>query len=140
MYNHPLSSDEEILVLLKRKLPIIYICKDILTLKKKEEQKETYEYHLNQWNNICGSYFASRDSQVLKCSLIWNKETYLIIPDENRSFYNLTGLSYQCVELLHEIIQRYREEYTDYDYDELYSILSYKIIEEMTNKRKFKKI
>ena len=140
MYKYQLSSDEEILALLKVKIPIIYICKDILKFKKKDEQKDTYEYHKNQWDNIVGSYFATRDSQYLRFSLISNRETYLVITDQNRSFYNLTGLSYQCVELLHETIKMYGKKSIDFDFDELYSILSNKIMEQMTIKRRFTKI
>ena len=68
---------------------------------------------------------------------IWDASTYTVKKDHNPTFYNLTGISYQIIELLHELIKINRVDsensrIEDYKYwltynDKLFSFLADKI-------------
>ena len=126
-----LNSDEYILACLKRKISETSICKKILKLKKMIEKKETDEYYLERWENIAGIHYMLHDTHLGKFSHIWDKTSYIIKKDHKSFFYDRTGISYQVIELLHELIKKsYDKESLKYD-DDLYSILANKIMIEM---------
>ena len=142
IYKRHLSSDETILLYLKEKINHnVDICKYILKQKKELEKKETLEWYIERWENIAGAHYIIHDTHEGKFSYIFNEENYIVKPDHKLNFINLTGISYQVIELLHELIKinRICSENThieDYKYwinndDKLYAILSKKITERM---------
>jgi len=142
IYKRHLSSDETILLYLKEKINHnVDICKYILKQKKELERKETLDWYIERWENIAGSHYILHDTHEGKFSYIFNEENYIVKPDHKLNFINLTGISYQVIELLHELIKinRICSENThieDYKYwinndDKLYAILSKKITERM---------
>lgn len=155
IYVKPLKKDEYILLLLKEKLNYnIDLCKIILDIKNSIENKETIEYYIDRWENIAGSHYILHDTHEGKFSYIFNQNDYIIKKDHKPIFYHLTGISYQVVELIHELIKIKNEnkeifsngvtiniplpyiEYKDWlkHDDKLYSILSKKIMFEMKKK------
>jgi len=114
------------------------VCQYILyTLKYIEEIEkiETYNYHMDRWNNIAGSFFKIKDSHQNHFSHIWDDINYIIIKDHKPDFFNYTGISYQVVDLIHELINKsYDKKYLYYE-DKLYGKLASKIMVEM-NKSK----
>jgi len=137
-----LTSYEHIYGILRLFINEPTICKYILNYKKQLEEIDTLEYHSKRWETIAGSHFMLRDSHEGKYSLIVNYETYLVKPDHRFTFYHLTGISYQIIDLIHELIKlknidalensfinNYKE-YLNYD-DALYSELSKKIMVQM---------
>ena len=129
--NKQLNSDEYILACLKRKISETNICKKILKLKKETEKKEIDEYYLERWENIAGVHYMLHDTHLGKFSHIWDETSYIIIKDHKSLFYDRTGISYQVIELIHELIKKsHDKEWFKYD-DNLYSILANKIMIEM---------
>ena len=97
-------------------------------------------YYINRWENIAGTHYMLHDTHMGKFSTIFNDKHYIIKKDHKPIFFNLTGISYQVVELIHELIKiklypKYMglgyKEWLKHD-DELYSILSKKIMSKMT--------
>ena len=138
IYRPPVTKDESILLILKELVNHnIDVCKLIIQQKKSLEAKETMEYYYDRWENIAGSHYRLHDTHEGKYSLIWDSSTYRVIKDHNPIFYNLTGISYQIIELLHELIKINRidsvnSRIEDYKYwltynDKLFSILADKI-------------
>jgi hypothetical protein len=99
-----LTNDENINMILSRYIPIPEIRKDIINKKKELESDETLEYYNEIWKNIIGYYFVTRDTKVGKFSQILDGKKYIIKPDHRLEFFERTGLSYQIIELLHELI------------------------------------
>jgi len=138
IYRRPVTKDESILLILKVLVNHnIDICKIIIQQKKSLEAKETMEYYYDRWENIAGSHYRLHDTHEGKYSLIWDASTYTVKKDHNPIFYNLTGISYQIIELLHELIKLNRidsensriedyKEWIEHD-DKLYSFLADKI-------------
>lgn len=146
IYVKPLKKDEYILLLLKEKLNYnVYLCKIILDIKNSIENKETIEYYIDRWENIAGSHYILHDTHEGKFSYIFNENDYIIKKDHKLIFFNLTGISYQVVELIHELIKLKNKdsiqntfiedykEWLNYD-DKLFSKLSKKIMEKMKKK------
>jgi len=143
IYKRHLSSDETILLYLKEKINHnVDICKYILKQKKELEKKETLEWYIERWENIAGAHYIIHDSHYDKFSYIHNSENYIIKPDHNIIFYNRTGISYQIIELIHELIRIKNDDLLQNasikDYkewlkndDKLYVKLSKKITERM---------
>lgn len=142
IYIKPISSNEYILLLLKEKLNHnIDLCKIILDIKKDIENKETLEYHINRWETIAGEHYYTKDTHHGKFSYILDNNKYIIKPDHRLNFYKMTGISYQILELIYELIHIRNENSWDfviddkndwlkYD-DKLYKILADKIMIEM---------
>ena len=136
-----LKRDETILLYLKVFIPIPEICNKIIKIKNEDEKRDTLKYHSDRWENIVGEYYYTRDNHTGKFSYIFDNINYVIKPDHRRQFYNLTGVSYQIVELIHELIRILHEDSWDFEIDEkkdwlsyddsLYSELSKKIMIEM---------
>ena len=138
IYKSPLTKDESILLILKELLHHnVDVCKLIIHKKNTIENKETMDYYYDRWEYIAGSHYRLHDTHEGKYSLIWDSSTYRVIKDHNPIFYNLTGISYQIIELLHELIKINRidsvnSRIEDYKYwltynDKLFSILADKI-------------
>ena len=88
--------------------------------------------------------FIDYETDQDKYSLIWDYSTFIVKKDHNPIFYNLTGLSYQVVDLIHQLIKLHKVDIYDTDDtfiwnykhwlerdDKLYSILSSKIMNAM---------
>jgi hypothetical protein len=141
-----LTKDENIYGILRLFINEPHICKGIIKYKKYLEEKETLNYHYNRWENIAGSHYILRDTHHSynedKFSYIFNSEEYIVKVDHKLDFFKLTGISYQIVDLIHELIKlkndnliqntfiKNYKDYLSYD-DKLYSILSKKIMEKM---------
>jgi len=137
-----LNNDENINMILSRIIPISEIRKDIILMKKKLEKEEILEYCNERWNNIIGYYFISRDTKVGKFSHIVDGIKYVIKPDHRLEFFKRTGISYQIIELLHELILLKSDDSIidniDYEYwlqhdDTLYAKMSKMIMSKMKN-------
>lgn len=137
-----LNNDETINMILSRFIPILDIRKDIINKKKELEREETLEYYNEKWNNIVGYYFITKDTKIGKFSQILDGKKYVIKPDHRLEFYERTGISYQIIELLHELILLKTDnsiiDNIDYEYwlhhdDTLYGKMSKMIMIEMKN-------
>ena len=142
-YLRVLSSDEYILLYLKCFINEIYLCKKIIKYKNIIENQDIMKYHIDRWNNIAGYHYIIHDTHQGKFSFIFDNKDYIIKTDHRLEFYYNTGLSYQIVELIHELIKArhelnifYKGDYKDKlkDEDKLYSILSYNIMKAMKKK------
>tara|TARA_B110000285_G_scaffold219817_1_gene270823 strand:+ start:13 stop:423 length:411 start_codon:yes stop_codon:yes gene_type:complete len=114
------------------------VSKIILDKKNNIEKIETLNYHINRWNNISGHFYKVRDTNYNKYSYIFHKPTgieYIIKKDHILDFYKNTGLSYQCIELIHELIKISDDKKWLKEDDKKYSILSTKIMNEMNKRR-----
>ena len=137
-YRIPLTKDETILLILKELLHHnVDLCKLIIHKKNTIETKETMEYYYDRWENIAGSHYRLHDTHDGKFSYIYNETQYIVKKDHKPTFYNLTGISYQLIELLHELIKLNRvdsensriedyKEWIEHD-DKLFSFLANKI-------------
>lgn len=144
IYIRNLSSDEEILLLLKELLNHnIEICKIILKQKKTIEINETNLYYSDRYEKIAKEHYYLHKNHMGKFSIIHDSKIYIIKNDFKLDYYNYTGISYQIIELIHELIKLKNEKYLSkdegYEYwlnydDKLYSILASKIMEEMNIK------
>jgi len=143
IYIRPIISNEIILLYLKEKLyHNVDICKYIIKIKKDEEKKEIMKYYMERWDNIAGSHYILHDTHEGKFSTISHPDNYIVKIDHKPNFFNLTGISYQVVELIHELIKLKNKdsiqntfiedykEWLNYD-DKLFSKLSKKIMEKM---------
>ena len=145
IYRSPITQDEMILLLVKELVGHnVDICKLIIQKKKSFESKETMEYYYDRWETIAGSFIRLRENDEDKYSLIFDYSTFTVKKDHNPIFYNLTGLSYQVVDLVHILIKLHKVDLYDTDDtfiwnykhwlerdDKLYSILSSKIMNAM---------
>ena len=102
-YVKPLTNNEKIFGILQSKITIPQLSKYILNLKKEMEEKETLEYHMNRWENIAGNYFKVQGSPNRIISYIVNGN-YVIKKDHIPDFYNITGISYQVVNMIQVLI------------------------------------
>jgi hypothetical protein len=137
-YRLPLTKDESTLLILKELLHHnTDVCKLIIHKKNSIENKETMDYYYDRWEKITGSFYRLHDTNDGKFSYIYNGTQYIVKKDHKPTFYNLTGISYQIIELLHELIKIHRVDsensrIEDYKYwlerdDKLYSVLADKI-------------
>jgi len=143
IYKRQNSSDETTLLYLKEMINHnVDICKYILNIKKELENKETMEYYIERWDNIAGAHYILHDTHRGMFSIIFNETHYIVKPDHKLIFYNRTGISYQIIELIHQLIILKNDEllentlvinykeWLNWD-DQLYSLLSKKITEKM---------
>ena len=80
------------------------ICKYIMNHKKQLEDTEILEFHTKRWEDISGSYFMLRDSYEFRIAEA-QRLADVVKPDHLFTFYNLTGISYQVVDFIHELIK-----------------------------------
>jgi len=80
------------------------ICKNIMNHKKQLEDTEIIEFHSKRLKDISGSHFMLRDSYEGNLSAAQILAD-IVKPDHLYTFYNLTGISYQVVDFIHELIK-----------------------------------
>ena len=124
-----LSTNKRIIFLLSQLINEPGICEKIVEIKDEEEKKDALKYHYERWENIAGSHYILHDTHVGKFSIIHDENNYIVKKDHKPTFYNITGISYQVVELIHELIRIYNKEWLQYD-DMLYSKLADLIMDE----------
>ena len=154
---YSLKRDEQVKLYLISLLPISEICDEIIVMKNNMEQEETLEYHKNRWNRIAGEHYYTRDNHYKNFSYILHSASlpikdegatlrvthkeYIIKPDHRMNFYHMTGISYQVMELIYELIRIRNDKSWDMEIenkidwvkhdDKLYSALSTKIMDLM---------
>ena len=124
-----LSKNKRIIFLLSQLINEPGICEKIVEIKDEEEKKDALKYHYERWENIAGSHYILHDTHVGKFSIIHDENNYIVKKDHKPIFYNITGISYQVVELIHELIRIFNKEWLQYD-DMLYSKLADLIMDE----------
>ena len=143
-YIVPYNSENTILMYLLIFIPEISICKLILKHKKNLENIDNMEYYMERWENIAGEHYYIHDNHINQFSYIFDELNYVVKVDMSPKFFYNTGISYQIVELIHELI-KLKNEYTlcDENYssnsyitmlkqdDQLYSFLAKKIMDAM---------
>lgn len=138
---YSLKKDECIQLYLKYLIPIPEICNKIIKIKNDSEKKDALNYHIDRWINIAGEFYYTRDNHTDKYSYIFDNSDYIIKVDHKLDFYQITGISYQIIELIHELIRINHENSWDFEindkkewlkYDDaLFSNLANKIMIEM---------
>ena len=136
-----LSSKQEILLLLKELLNHnIDICISILKLKSKIENKENLDYHKMRYEKIAKEHYYLHKNHMGRFSYVHDNELYVLKNDFKLDYYNYTGISYQIIELIHELIKlkndKYITRHEGYKYwlkndDKLYTLLAKKITDSM---------
>jgi hypothetical protein len=103
-----LNNKENINMILSRFIPIPEIRTKIIKLKDIKENEETLQYHIERWDNIVGSYYFAKDTRKNKLSYVVDagsiSQRFIIKRDHRLEFFNRTGISYQIIALLHELI------------------------------------
>ena len=99
-----LTSYEHIYGILRTFINEPSICKNIMNHKKQLEDTEIVEFHSKRLKDISGSHFMLRDSYEGNLSAAQILAD-LVKPDHLFTFYNLTGISYQVVDFIHELIK-----------------------------------
>jgi len=140
---YSLKKDESIRLYLKKFIPIPEICNKIIKLKNYMEHEDTLEYYINRWETIAGEHYYTRDNHYGKFSQVHDGSNYIIKPDHRLGFYQMTGISYQVIELIYELIRINHENSWDFEIDdkkdwlkyddELYSELSKRIMNKMNS-------
>ena len=138
---YSLNRDEKIRLHLKEFIPIPEICNKIIKIKNDMENEETLKYHIDRWESIAGEHHFTRDTHYGKFSYIFDDSKYIVKRDHRIYFYEMTGISYQVLELIYELIRILNENSYDEDFgdkkrwlrndDKLYSELSKRIMIEM---------
>lgn len=138
-----LTKDETIYLYLKSLLPISELCYKIIKIKNDSESEEAYKYHLDRWIKVAGEHYYTRDNHCDKFSYVLDSKKYIIKPDHRMNFYHMTGVSYQVLELIYELIRIKNEKSWDFEIDDkkewlkyddkLYGELSRRIMNEMKN-------
>ena len=129
--DYALTNDENIFGILRKFINEPMICKFIINYKKMLENNETLKYHFDRWVNIAGSHYILHDTHKGHFSFIFNIKEYIIKVDHLPSFYNLTGTSYQVVELIHDLIKIKDNKKLLLEDDKLYCFLANKIMKKM---------
>ena len=138
---YSLTSYEHIYGILRIFINEPSICKYIMNHKKQLEDTEILEFHYKRWKDISSSYFMLRDSYEFRIAEA-QRLADIVKPDHLFTFYNLTGISYQVVDFIHELIKlknpdalenTFIVDYKEWlhDDDTLFSTLSKKIMLEM---------
>ena len=150
-----LTSRELIHLYLKKYINEVYIRKIIIDMKFHIEHQDNIRYHTHTWEIIASAFYYTKDNQK-SYSLVYHETTstsgfyqshvffssnkppqYIVVPDYIKDFYNITNISYQTRELLHELIKTYGIYGTDdmINDDILYSKLSHQIHLLMNNSK-----
>ena len=120
-----LNKDQTIRLYLKVFIPIPELCNKIIKLKNEKENIDTLKYYKDIYENIVGEYYYTRDTHTGKFSYVHDGKNYVIKTDHRLNFYNKTGVSYQIVELIHELIKINHENSWDFEVDSKKEWLSY---------------
>ena len=103
------NKDIQIFLILSSKIREPNIVNKIINIIKKQEEKECLEYHIDRWETIAGSFFGSIErwpsGDPHPYSFVVDGRKYIYEKDRNLSYFNETGVSYQCRELLLETIR-----------------------------------
>lgn len=98
------NRDIQIYLILSSKLPEKEIILNILKMIKEQEKKEILDYHYERWETIAGSFFGSIErwpsGDPHPYSFVVDGKKYIYEKDRNMTYFNETGVSYQCRELL----------------------------------------
>ena len=98
------NRDIQIYLILSLKLPEKEIILKILKMIKEQEKKEILDYHYERWETIAGSFFGSIErwpsGDPHPYSFVVDGKKYIYEKDRNMAYFNETGVSYQCRELL----------------------------------------
>ena len=140
-YIRNLSSNQENFLLLKELLNHNKdICKIILKYKKEIEKNENKNYYKIRYEKIAKEHYYLHANHTGKFSIIHDSKIYIIKNDFKLDYYNYTGISYQIIELIHELIKLKNEKYItkdqgykywlDHD-DKLYYMLANKLSDSM---------
>ena len=109
--------DIQIYLILSSKLHEKEIILNILNIIKRIEEKEILEYHLERWETIAGSFFQSIErgpsGDPHPYSFVLDGKKYIYEKDRNISYFNETGVSYQCRELLLATIKNEALDWTE---------------------------
>ena len=144
IYIKNLSSNQIIFIYLKKLLNHnLDICCHIFKLKIKTEIEDNENYYKIRYEKIAKEHYYLHKNHMGKFSLIHNNDLYILKDDFKLDYYNYTGISYQIIELIHELIKLKNDKYIEiegYEYwldhdDKLYSLLANKISDSM---RKYK--
>ena len=151
-------SDEELRRILIIKLNDPYLSDFIITIKKKQEEKEKKDalaFHIENWENISGKYFYSQELSPFTnvrniYSYVLDNKKLIFQRDRVMDFFKETGISFQVRELLLDVIgtktKEFKEneeisnlhkdivEWRNYN-DSIYGALSKKITNECRNSR-----
>ena len=94
--------NEYIYLLLREKIPIREILIKIIDENEKIERRESLEYHIDRWEIISSKYFRSfeRSPYNYYSYVLDGGKSYKYEKDRNSDFYDYTGISYQCRDLL----------------------------------------
>ena len=118
------------------------------------EKQDNMRYHHERWSSVAGAFFYSKDNQLpsyrdtilghhgriprpstysASCSHILLSSSrnplYIVIPDSQRDFYNITNRSFQSWNFIFDLIYTYHtygKHYTE-RHDALLSNLSHKL-------------
>lgn len=99
----PLTSNEEIKMILSRFINESYICDKIIEYKNIIEETDTREYHIRMWDIIAGAYFKGIDKSSKNTkhdmSYVLNLATrnteYKVKLDLDLEYFQYTNTSYQ---------------------------------------------
>ena len=144
------NKEIQIYLLLSTKINEPNIVKNIINIIKNEEEKDALEYHIERWETIGGSFFQSIERSPSgdphPYSFVIDGRKYIYEKDRNLFYFNETGVSYQCRELLLETIKNEALEFVNDEYidnltgeskewreknDKMYSVLSQLINDSM---------
>lgn len=135
-----LKNDEYIRLYLKLFIPISELCNKIIKIKNDLENEDALEYHIKRWESIAGEHQITKDTHYGKYSYVHDNLNYIVKRDHRIYFYKMTGISYQIVDLIHELIKINHENSWDFVFDKkdwlkyddkLYSELSKRIMDAM---------
>jgi len=113
IWKKPLSSNDEIKIILSSLINESYICDKIIKYKNIIEEKDTRDYHSRLWELIGGAYFKGIDKSSRNTkhdmSYVLNMATknteYKVKLDLDLEYFQYTNTSYQIRWLLYELIR-----------------------------------
>ncbi len=118
VWKKPLSSTNEIRMILSRLIDEFYICDKIIEYKIKIEEKENRDYHTRIWEWNAGSYFKGIDKSSKNTkhdmSYVLNMATkyteYKVNLDLDLGYFQYTNISYQVRWFLLKLISSLSED------------------------------
>ena len=118
VWKKPLSSTDEIRMILSRLINELYICDKIIEYKIEIEEKENRDYHTRLWEWNAGSYFKGIDKSSKNTkhnmSYVLNMATkyteYIVNLDLDLGYFQYTNISYQVRWFLLKLISSLSED------------------------------
>lgn len=139
IYKKPLNQNQALLMILNKRL-YNELSKYIIYLKIKYEKNDILEYYNQRWLKIAKEHYYLHQNHMGKFSYILDSKHFFVKKDFKLDYFKYTGISYQIIELIHQLIKLKNDEYLtkdqDYKYwlnydDKLYTLLATKITNEM---------